>query len=192
MSDTKSVLDQMTAGIMGRKELKATQLTPVGQEIPKREPSFADATGDQFEYERGMREQIIHSGAIIRKELATIELCLQSIERQAGVPLTEPPVTTITSAVNAAAEATKQAEKKADTETEKFQASFAAKAAAAQKAAFVGLDDPGEAPAPVVVAAAPADGGWQCPTHGTDALTNLESRKGRKYRACITCNQFEH
>jgi hypothetical protein len=32
---------------------------------------------------------------------------------------------------------------------------------------------------------------WVCPTHGNSTINNRVSRRGRKYRACTTCGQFE-
>jgi len=179
MSDTQSVLDLMTAGIMGMKQDKASQLTPVGMEKPP--PTIADARGDVFPHDGGLQSQIVFSAKIIREnlfqmqaQLTGMEDCLQSIEREAG--LREP----LSPTVNPAAPDT------LDTLLT-FEEKFAAQQADAQAQAFKAADEvKASEPQP-----AQPSSGWVCPEHGDSHLTTLTSRKGRQYKSCVGCSQFE-
>ena len=176
---SQSALDQMVSSVMARKEAKATGLTPVGAE---RQPVLHDAPGDRFEYERGVREQIVVSLAVVRSEMAKIEEACRSVEREAGIPEGGPPpfVTPVAAAEAASAEG-KVKDATADEEHRKFTEDIAAKSAAAQAQAFAAQDDP----------APKAGSSWVCPAHGTESVTMLTSRKGRKYGSCTRCQQFE-
>jgi hypothetical protein len=174
MSDTQSVLDQMTAGIMGRKQEKATSLTPVGME----RPTIATVKGDIFPHDGGIQSQIAHSAKIIREnifqmqaQLAGMEDCLQSIEREAGLrdPLPE--------IANPAAADT------LDTLLT-FEEKFAAQQTDAQAQAFSTTQ-----PMPVAPTSS-TPMGWACPEHG-DNVIELRSKKGRAYHKCRMCTEFE-
>ena len=179
MSDTQSVLDQMTAGIMGRKQEKATGLTPVGMEKPL--PAIAEARGDVFPHDGGIQGQIVFSAKIIREQLfqmqaqlAGMEDCLQSIEREAG--LREPlPVAVYVGTVIEAADIQPTFEEK-----------FAAQQADAQAQAF---KTPEEVP-PESTSRTPSSG-WACPEHGPSNVVGLMSKKGRPYHKCTLCSEFE-
>jgi hypothetical protein len=166
MSETQSVLDKMTAGIMGMKQERATQLTPVGMERSNPLPAIAEARGDVFPHDGGIQDQIVFSAKIIREnlfqmqtQLAGMEECLRSIEREAGLaePLT--PVST-------PAEPT-------------FEEKYAAQQADAQAQAFTAT--------PVVK----GTDAWECPAHGSSNVVGLKSKKGRDYRKCTLCSEFE-
>lgn len=79
---------------------------------------------------------------------------------------------------------------------ETFKAQFAAQTAAAQAATFkqpeVDLVAEAHRIFDVVDASSgsPAPG-WVCPEHGDANIADLKSGKGRKYRACGICKQFE-
>jgi hypothetical protein len=182
MTDTQSVLDQMTAGIMGRKQEKATSLTPVGME----RPTILDAKGDVFPHDGGIGSQILHSARLIRAELAGIESCLRSIEREAGLTEGGPPV--VIHDPKEAARLAVHAEEQAKEAS--FKERFAKQQVDAQSQVFVVSDEPVPiAPAPV--APGNVTEGWICPVHGHKNLTTLTSRKGRQYKSCVGCDQFE-
>ncbi len=52
----------------------------------------------------------------------------------------------------------------------------------------VAMEEVPSAPDPNV----PTGPGWECPLHGGEYLRSLTSRRGRRYRACTLCMQFEH
>jgi hypothetical protein len=173
MTDTQSVLDQMTAGIMGRKQERATSLTPVGME----RPAITAVKGDTFPYDGGIGEQIIHSAKLIRSELASIEACLRSIERESGVTEGGPPPLVVDQK-EASRQAVRAAEQVKDNE---FKERFAKQQADAQSQVFVVSD-------------APPDNirqGWICPSHGDSNVVGLKSKRGRDYRKCTLCEEFE-
>lgn len=81
-----------------------------------------------------------------------------------------------------------------------FQERYARLSAEAQAATFKGDfvpaakevfgDDLLPGPYPTAASGSPS-ADWVCPTHGDADIVNLESKRGRKYRACQTCKQFE-
>jgi hypothetical protein len=173
MTDTQSVLDQMTAGIMGRKQEKATSLTPVGME----RPTILDAKGDVFPHDGGIGSQILHSARLIRAELAGIESCLRSIEREAGLTEGGPPV--VIHDPKEAARLAVHAEEQAKEAS--FKERFAKQQVDAQSQVFVVSDEP---PANIRQ-------GWICPSHGDSNVVGLKSKRGRDYRKCTLCEEFE-
>lgn len=186
MTGTQSVLDQMAAGIMGRKQEKAATLTPVGLEAPAK-PAIAEVKGDIFPHDGGIQSQIIFSAKIIREnlfqmrsQLDGMEDCLQSIEREVGLRDALPALS---------AKPVEAPLVEAPLVEESFEEKYAAQQADAQAQAFGSAND---APVvPPVSTSGNLSSGWECPTHGSDSLTTLTSRKGRKYRSCIGCDQFE-
>ncbi len=185
MSDTQNVLDAMTASIMGMKQEKATQLTPVGMESNVRS-TFLDAKGDIFPHDEGIQSQVIHSSKIIREnlfqmqaQLAGIESCLLSIEREAGLAEPLPPISP-------------PPEEKAPDIGPSFEEKFAAQQADAQRQAFAAAFAVLDA-APVATTPPVTSGAWTCPEHGDKHLVTLTSRKGRKYGVCslAACPEFE-
>lgn len=77
MSDTQSVLDMMTSGIMQRKETKAATLTPVGTEKggPLKGPVPADFPYDYPE------QEVRNSVGSIRNQLRIIAEALDAVEK---------------------------------------------------------------------------------------------------------------
>jgi hypothetical protein len=185
---TQSVLDQMTAGIMQRKN---ATLTPVAGEIEAAPPTISDVKGDVFPFDAGIDEQIEHSARIIRAELARIEECLRSIERAANLPEGGIPVTTFvpkSEQIRLATRADEAESERKYTESEQFQRDFEEKQRKAQEQALASLD----ADTPVPEEPLPnADGGWACPEHGSAFIITLVSKKGRTYRTCKHCEEFE-
>lgn len=200
-ADTQSILDTMTAGILDRKAGKSNRpaLTPVQGEVTASPPLPAITTlkGDVFPHDGGITEQVTHSARSIRESLRLIatyadqiEGCLRSIEREAGLP--EGGLSSITAigAAEAAREEQRAAERLADeavafarandTPTEGFAEAFERKAKAAQAQAF-------SAPA----SAGSPSSGWVCPTHGAKNTAQKVSKKGRPYRVCNACLEFE-
>lgn len=168
---TASVLEQMTAGVMGRKTEKAAMLSPVGAErgpLPER-------TNASFPNDHPLE---VVSAALrnMRREIASIVEALDAIEALNGGPVEVP----LDSAATVAA--VKADEKAADS---KFAVDFTAKQAAAQAAVY--RDAEAEPASPTV---AVADGGWECPAHGAN-VKQVTSRKGRVYRLCLVCEEFE-
>ena len=198
MSDTQSVLDMMTQGIMGRKQDKATGLTPVGTEADPAltaptKPPISGVQSSDFPYGAGIQNQIDHSARVIRNELSQIEACLQAIERTIGTPEGGYPavVSAVQQAVTTELTSQQKAETAADAAAKAFQKDWKAKQDAAQAQAFADLDDePGDEP-PRIEERITVSTGWECPVHGHSNIQTLTSRKGRTYRACAACSAFE-
>ena len=157
MSDTQSVLDMMTSGIMQRKETKAATLTPVGAEKagPLKGPVPA-----AFPYDYPEQE--------VRKAIG-------ELRRQARI-------------INEAADAVEKA-----LDGEAPPATFEHAGGREYKQVETPAPEVAEAngPAQAEQPAQPAPGKWECPTHGTLNIQQLTSRRGREYRACTACKEFE-
>jgi len=163
-TETQSVMDSFVASIMGHKAEAAAGLTPVPGERP------LERTPAEFPWD-GAREQLLASVRIIRNELGYMSDGLAKIEAALEA---EPPK------ASALHEDIKQREAEADArhvartaaveEAPDFATRFAAQTAAAQAATF----------------------GWACPTHGAKAILDKVSPKGRKFRACTLCREFEY
>lgn len=176
----QNILDEMTAGTLKRKANKAAQLTPVGLERPR----IADAPGAFLGQEAV--ERIISN---LRGAAVDAHAVADELERSLGIDPVEH-----ARKVDAKL-AQKEIERQADdaakvramTDPERrpaFDVKFAAQQAAAQETTFghkliAALD------------AAPGTTDWLCPTHGGASITSLISRKGRTYRACAECKEFE-
>jgi len=135
---TQSVLDAMTAGIMGKKEAKAAQLTPVGREQGGPLSKAFDAPFP-FDYPASQVQQALRN---IRQEVDYIIKACDAVEASLS-PAGRVPVNPV---------------------------------------AFVEADEP-------VAVISPT--GWSCPEHGDASLVTLTSRKGRTYRSCTSCMEFE-
>jgi len=184
MSDTQSVLDAMTAGILDRKANKAQSvgLTPVAGEAAPKPPLCDISTPAEFPFDRP---------DLIQKALADareqVVFVLDGIDRIIAAFGANPYRTDTVMAPD-----TKAAEREADerarayaaanppdrgpNEPVDFSADYAAKQAAAQAAVFTSGS------------AAP---GWVCPVHGKSSTQETLSKKGRKYRICTKCPEFE-
>lgn len=160
---TQGALDAMVASVMARKEGAASTLTPVGAEKPDawRGPQHPVAP---FPDDFPV-EQFRVSIARARSDLAHIADSLTAMEQtiEAISPIGGPidPVGAV------AKETLERLSEADDAENSTFAEDFARKQAAAQAATF----------------------GWSCPTH--KAFTQKTSRKGRTYRACPHCDDFE-
>ena len=197
---TQGVLDAMTAGILFNKSRAAAGLTPVGAERPRvgqratevdmrvdvnplAGPIPADFPWDMpMESVRGALREIRRQLVFLEQGCVAIEKALD--KREGGeAPLVgaaereRAKVTATETSADAAATAFRE-QKLAEIveeldEVEDFTEAFARKSADAQAQAF----------APVVGA------GWVCPTHGDADIKT--SPKGRKFRACPKCAEFE-
>lgn len=209
---TSSVLDSMTSATTARKAAEGTVLTPVGTEkrIPdevaflgheavlgvirdlRAAAASATRTADDLEAGLGVAPE--------QKAKDALDLEKKLLEREADRRAAD----------RAKAEAgDKRAQKRVESSSDaEFSERWEALTAEAQAAAFGGDLVPaakevfaGDLAAEGDVSASEGDGpayvsgsvvpGWVCPTHGDAAIVNLTSRKGRKYRACETCKQFE-
>lgn len=190
---TQSVLDAMTAGILDRKAGKSVKagLTPVKGEQQASTPAPLDRNpasvgGDVFPYDGGLIEQVAHVHRQVRMNLATMEEAMRSIERACGLP--EGGAVVETKASSAERERLEQQarEREADERVRKqremeapveepFPDRYKRLQEEAQSSAFAGSAAPG----------------WACPTHGASAVEQKTSRKGRTYRVCSKCPEFE-
>lgn len=199
-TNSPSVLDQMTAGIMGPKATKAAKLTPIkgeesttvaamaGLTIPADVPGVLMAREGMADVAKDLRTQAGFLLAVadgLDVILGVPDAVERDAEKKAATDkaLAEKEADRKAADRKAAEAGDKRAEKRM-TEQEEFEAGLAAKAEAAQAATFTALDDDG-----TVEPAAPV---WTCPTHGEANIHNLVARKsGRKYRACGSCDQYE-
>lgn len=199
---TQSALDEMVAGIRGRKV--DAVLTPVGTEkngpLDGRHPQ-APFPFDDADMIRGAIRDGYKALADLKYQIDFIGTGLVTLATIYGMTDeqrldAQKHADTLVAATNHLAEQTQVAAAKvvADSTVEggedpDFATEFAAKAKAAQDATF----KPFEEPKPETVEGDAAADGWQCTEHGTEHLTVLTSRKGRKYRACNApdCKQFE-
>lgn len=173
-----SVLDKMSAGISAagiaqKKQGKAATLTPVASEpggpldgLKTKAPFPNDHPAEAI---RAALAQLRLEAGHILEAVDAAEAALRAPD--APAPVVEEPVDV------------KALEQSADAEA--FKRDFAAKQAAAQAAAFAAADTPAETPEPAT------GEGWACPVHGLDSVVTLKSRKGREYRACSKCEEFE-
>lgn len=186
VESTKSVLDQMTAGIMGRKATAAARLTPVGGEVPvahalPRTPAAFPNDQPQEVVEGTiiiLERQITHLQEVVTalRGLASRPAENEPVDldeqRRARERAADERVAHLTAVANGQAAAVDKEEREA---AEQFKTDFAAKAAAAQTATFTRQ--------------APVADGWVCPEHAVAVVKT--SRKGREYRACPSCDEFE-
>jgi hypothetical protein len=187
MSGTQSVLDQMTAGIMARKDEAATRLTPVGQERIANAPS--DVAGGAVPPPTAAlpdeeRQSILAAIVEARQELARAEKSLETARRTLGEVERN-----INRANGYMLEADWDARRARTAAPEKpFAEHYAELQARAQSAVF---GSPADEPSPQPVEQDAPTVGWACPEHGSASLTTLTSRKGRTYRSCTACQEFE-
>lgn len=180
VESTKSVLDQMTAGIMSRKATAAARLTPVAGEVavthalPRTSAPFpndqpAEVVSDTIivlERQIAHLQEVVAALRLLANQPAEtpVDLDAQRRDRERAA---DERINHLTAVANGQAQAVDDAEQEA---AQQFVASFAAKSAAAQAATFK----------PV---------GWVCPEHRVAEVKT--SRKGREYRACPQCTEFE-
>jgi hypothetical protein len=149
MSDTQSVLDTMTAGIIGRKAERAAGLTPVGMERPGA-PVVTQPIGITLEQ---VERHLLDLDDANRASRRYYESLIRTAQRFVAL-LQDKPDTTLDEG-----------------------AGISAISVVVQTATV------GDAP--------PLNEGWGCPTHDQQGFKELTSRRGRKYRACTICEEFE-
>jgi hypothetical protein len=192
-----SVLQDMTKGIAGtdivaRKAAKATKLTPVAGETATTVASVAAAIPDVPGGVFLAAEAVSDIERDLRAQAAVLIAVADGLAKYKPDYLQEPDAPAKPSKVEA-----RLAGKDPEPEVKDFTADFAAKSAAAQAAAFTSLDDGAEDTVGEPHEGNPntpevsATGGWQCPTHGDEALTTLTSRKQRVYQACTLCDLYD-
>lgn len=186
---TQSVLDAMTAGIMGRKSKAAAKLTPVVgevQPIHKISPvadAYSGTAGAPWPFDdpqttmtalKAARQEVLHVMEGIDRLLAIYGVQLEPPTLPAQAQAEEQ------RARDRAADERVAAQAAAEPPEESFDERLSRLTAEAQKAVFAKVTE--------AVTAAPVDG-WVCPEHGKFQV--LTSRRGRQYRACTTCEEFE-
>lgn len=181
-------LQDMTAGIIGPKAERARKLTPVVGETSTTMAQFAAAT---LPNDVGMlmsNESLWEAAKQLRANAAAMLTIAEGIEKLTGEPpyWKTPVASDPAKPTKAEKAATKAAyEKESDERVKSMMVEIAPGFPPASSLAS--LDDGAEEePA---APAAPADG-WVCPKHG-DTTKTLRSRKGREYRACTECDEFE-
>jgi hypothetical protein len=176
MSDTQSVLDSMTAGILNRKASRSqpVTLTPVAGESPLPAKIAAPFPNDH------PVEAINTAVSDIRTQVQNIIDALDAIDATNGVPPVDAPAPVQPS----------QQERERDADVR-----VAEIVAAAQPTYPVYEDLQREAQAavfaPRVAAVGSAVPGWVCPVHGAAKTAQKTSRKGRVYGVCTACLEFE-
>lgn len=173
MADTQSVLDQMTAGIVGRKAAKSAGLTPTPGEVAASSSAVPARIAASFPNDHP-REAIEQAIGLIRLEVAHVLSALDAIESVLGT-VRAPSPAPVADVKAQEREADERAAEYAAQQKAEFAASIAQKAREAQESVF--------GPTP--------DAGWKCPKHGDAKITNETSRRGRKYRKCGLCTEFE-
>lgn len=190
MSATQSALDAMAASIGTAAAEKGAKLTPVPGEVPVPQ-TVEPAPG----WNKADVDGILRSIDATEKSIVGLLNILRAEVRR-GLPIEpDPEMVLDEGAALALARQVFGSEvaKIVVTPTEtgaiitSFAEDFEAKSQAAQAATFrapQGADAglPAEQPGP---------DGWSCPTHGDEGVTSLVSRKGREYRACTLCKEFE-
>jgi hypothetical protein len=187
MSGTQSILDSLTSSVMTRKAGAAVALTPVGRERNgpldgKHEVNFPfdDPQTVHRAIINGLKlvAQMEEEAAHIREGLNALAALYGLVSEEART-LSAPTPTPVEPALTPEQQADAAA---AERERVQFEQHFAEKSKQAQAAAF----KPDTPPAPVT-----SPDGWVCPKHGAANTTELTSRRGRKYHACISCDEFE-
>lgn len=173
MSGTQSVLDQMTAGIMDKKAAKATTLTPVSGEKAVLDRTFPVA----LPYDNA--DMIQKALADAREQVVFVLEGIDKIISAFG----ENPYQS--AAPDTADLAQRQKEREAD---ERVKAAACPKYEQLQQEAQASLG--WDQPTPPVQS--PTErGGWFCHTHKDAPVRELTSKKGRVYKACTICEEFE-
>lgn len=203
-----SVLEEMTAGITrNAPPAPRRSLTPVAGEEPTTVASAAAAiVAAKAEVAAGIpgdvpgvimaRERLVDMAKELRAQAAVLLSVADGLDVITGVPEAverDSKKTAETKQHLAEQEADRKAADRAKAEggdakaakrVTEFEAHLAALQAAAQAATYAAADAGTEAEEPA--------GEWNCPTHGAEFTKGIESRSGRKYRACRKCEEFEH
>lgn len=178
---TQDALDMMAADIMGKKEAKAAKLTPVGVErrsetlyLKKDEPvTFIGPVVTPDELASVLDQMKLAERTLRNAQQAVATLYWRQHNGQ------EPPPELDEGAVIAAARKVFPdaivVDEAGEMPMSEFEEKYAAMQQAAQAAVFSGSPQ----------------AGWECPTHGDAGLEDRTSRKGRSYRACTQCEEFE-
>jgi len=184
---TQSVLDSMTAGIMDRKSGRSESkgLTPVAGELPAK-AGIPDVPEVFL-----TNEAVADVARDLRAQATLLLQVADALDARTGVvTATVPPVRFI-----AESEA-RQKEREADERIRQIKATETTAAPSilpvyadlqkqAQDAVFAAVQPTMPARAGSV---AP---GWKCPTPGATYVEVKSSRKGREYRVCSRCPEFE-
>lgn len=174
-TDTQSVLDALVRGVTDR---KPGPLTPIGQEASgpayageAKEPFFGGEIAPMVAALHVIGDQLMMLMSIRDKLEANLtHMALEGrLPEHKTIPVAEPERLTEKQKVEAEPD---------------FAARFAAQQAAAQAAVFTTTDAKAAASADSAV-----QGLWLCPVHGS--ATERTSKRGRKYRACEECSEFE-
>lgn len=179
---TAAVLDDMVAGIMGKKAEKAAKLTPVGTEASK----FPRDVPGQLMAAEEMKAIATH----LRNNAATL------IEIANGLDvLTGEPSAVIEDAKRRMEVEQRLKEREADRRVADAAAAEAGDKRAQVRVAAAVEDEESFADRQRRIAdeAQRAIFGWSCPTHGNDQVLDRTSPKGRQYRVCAVpnCKEFE-
>jgi hypothetical protein len=196
VKETQNILDAMTREVQGAKPQRGTKLTPVGTEKiaakltqaaePLRIPDLPTVFMPQEGIEQAAREsrywglKLIEIADGIEKGLGMEPSPLAAVVEAEEQKLRERAADLAHLARKAADSTVDGGEDPVDapapTDVSSFSADFKAKQEAAQAAAFT-------KPATAVT------DGWACPEHGV--FEDATSPKGRKFRRCTECKQFE-
>lgn len=209
-----SVLDSMTADTTSRKRAEGTVLTPVGTEKASSQPRISDEVSFLGqEAVEGVIRSLRAAAASANRHADELEAGLGITPEQKSkaahdleVKLMEREADRMAADRTAAEGGDKKAQKRVESTSEaEFGERWARLSAEAQASAFSGDlvpaakevfgSDLADADAPAQGEPAPVSGsvvpGWVCPTHGDEAILDTKSRKGREYRLCTICKQFE-
>jgi hypothetical protein len=166
----------MAASIGTATAEKGAKLTPVSGEVPVPQPA-EPAPG----WNRADVDGILRSIDATEKSIGGLLNILRAEVRR-GLPIEPDPNMVLDE--GAAIEAARRVfgddiaiVDRRDPDPVTFVEDFAAKSAAAQAATFKAPDE--------------EPSGWTCSTHGAQSVTQLTSRKGREYAACLECEEFE-
>ncbi len=181
MSNTQSVLDSMTSGIMDRKAAKGERagLTPVPGESAARIPDIREVFLTN--------EAVVDVAKDLRAQAALLVQVADGLDRLTG---TAAEVPTAAQVQQSARVEQRIMEQKADERVATLRENdtpppnqypdYAQLQREAQNAVF--------APPATVGSAAE---GWVCPVHGGMATEQKVSKKNRPYRVCTKCPEFE-
>lgn len=171
-TDTQSVLDALVRGVTDRKP--GLPLTPIAQE--KTGPAYAGESKAPF-FEPASAELVAYLHTIADTAMMILSV-VDRVEKELTQAALEGRTPSRVSYAKVAPEAEPErlTEKQKVEAEESFEESFARKQAEAQAAVFTHTD-------------AKAEGLWLCPVHGS--AVEATSKKGRKYRRCEACSEFE-
>lgn len=189
---TSSVLDMMTAGVMARKANAAAKLTPVSGEVTPIHVAVSPVeaayrTPAAFPFDDPQTTILA-----LQKARAEVMHVLDGIDALLALYGSEPAVRAVVPDPDAERKAAeREADKRIAAQGGSFAEQYDKLQAEAQAAVF---KEPVTKVTEAVTMAPitkdrPIPIGWVCPEHGT--FEKRLSRKGREYRACTDCDEFE-